>query len=208
MITVVISSYKYGHLAAHCVESILSQSVKPERIMFVDDCAGDCSHIQKHYPEVEYYENPENYGTVKNFQNMLNKVTSEYCMFIGADNWLRSDAVEMFTKIIDLEQPDIITYDMILTGELKDTRIKYHMDEINRHQGDYYWRKDHRHHGSMLYKTEMAKSVGGYERYGNSHQTLEDLGLWHKMINAGAKVSNINEAFLYYRHHRVNNNRY
>jgi len=129
-------------------------------------------------------------------------------MFIGADNWLRSDAVEMFTKIIDLEQPDIITYDMILTGELKDTRIKYHMDEINRHQGDYYWRKDHRHHGSMLYKTEMAKSVGGYERYGNSHQTLEDLGLWHKMINAGAKVSNINEAFLYYRHHRVNNNRY
>lgn len=208
MITIVISSYKYGHLAAHCVESILSQSVKPERIMFVDDCAGDCTHIRKHYPEVEYYENPENYGTVKNFQNMLNKVTSEYCMFIGADNWLRSDAVEMFTKIIDLEQPDIITYDMILTGELKDTRIKYHMDEINRHQGDYYWRKDHRHHGSMLYKTEIAKSVGGYERYGNSHQTLEDLGLWHKMINAGAKVSNINEAFLYYRHHRVNNNRY
>lgn len=208
MITIVISSYKYGHLAAHCVESILSQSVKPERIMFVDDCAGDCTHIRRHYPEVEYYENPENYGTVKNFQNMLNKVTSEYCMFIGADNWLRSDAVEMFIKIIDLEQPDIITYDMILTGELKDTRIKYHMDEINRHQGDYYWRKDHRHHGSMLYKTEMAKSVGGYERYGNSHQTLEDLGLWHKMINAGAKVSNINEAFLYYRHHRVNNNRY
>lgn len=208
MITVVISSYKYGHLAAHCIESILSQSVKPERIMFVDDCAGDCTHIRRHYPEVEYYENPENYGTVKNFQNMLNKVTSEYCMFIGADNWLRSDAVEMFIKIIDLEQPDIITYDMILTGELKDTRIKYHMDEINRHQGDYYWRKDHRHHGSMLYKTEMAKSVGGYERYGNSHQTLEDLGLWHKMINAGAKVSNINEAFLYYRHHRVNNNRY
>jgi glycosyltransferase involved in cell wall biosynthesis len=200
MITVVVSSYKYGHLAAHCVESLLSQSEKPERILFVDDCAGDCAHIHKYYPEIEYYENPENYGTVKNFQNMLSKVTSEYCMFIGADNWLRSDAVEMFTKIIDL--------DMILTGELKDTRIKYHMDEINRHQGDYYWRKDHRHHGSMLYKTEMAKSVGGYERYGNSHQTLEDLGLWHKMINAGAKVSNINEAFLYYRHHRVNNNRY
>ncbi len=208
MITVVISSYKYGHLAAHCVESILSQSVKPERVMFVDDCAGDCAHVQKLYPEIEYYENPENYGTVKNFQNMLEKVTSKYCMFIGADNWLRSDAIKMFTTLIDLEQPDIITYDMILTGELKDTRIKYHMDEIVRHQGDYYWQRDNKHHGSMVYRTELAKAVGGYMKRDQSHQTLEDLSLWERMIGAGARISNLNDAFLYYRHHRVNNNTY
>ena len=208
MITVVVSSYKYGHLAAHCVESILSQSVQPERVMFVDDCAGDCAHIHKHYPEIEYYENPENYGTVKNFQNMLDKVTSEYCMFIGADNWLRSDTVELFHKIIDIQHPDIITYDMILTGQLKETRIKYHMDEIQRYQGDYYWRKDHSHHGSMLYRTHLAKSVGGYSKYGESHQTLEDLGLWHKMISVDAKVANINQGLLYYRHHRENYNKY
>lgn len=208
MITVVVSSYKYGHLAAHCVESILSQSVKPERVMFVDDCAGDCAHIHKHYPEIEYYENPENYGTVKNFQNMLNKVTSKYCMFIGADNWLRSDAMKIFKTFIDLGNPDIITYDMILTGELKETRIKYHANEIVRYQGDYYWRRDNKHHGSMVYRTELAKSVGGYTKYNESHQTLEDLSLWDKMINAGAKVANINEAFLYYRHHRDNFNKY
>ena len=130
MITVVVSSYKYGHLAAHCVESLLSQSEKPERILFVDDCAGDCAHIHKYYPEIEYYENPENYGTVKNFQNMLSKVTSEYCMFIGADNWLRSDAIKTFRKFIDMDRrPDIITYDMVLTGELKSTRIKHHPNE-------------------------------------------------------------------------------
>jgi len=208
MITVVISSYKYGHLAAHCVESILSQSVKPQKIMFVDDGVGDCRHISEHYPEVEFHENPENYGTVKNFQNMLDGVKTEYCMFIGADNWLRSDTIKLFNAIIELENPDIITYDMILTGELKQTRIKYHPDEIHSHEGDYYWRKDHRHHGSMLYRTSLAKSVGGYTRYGNSHQTLEDLGLWNKMINGGAKVSNINQALLYYRHHRDNFNKY
>jgi len=208
MITVVISSYKYGHLAAHCIETILSQSTQPQRIMFVDDGVGDCRHIPILYPQIEFHENPKNVGTVQNFQNMLEKVDSEYCMFIGADNWLRSDTVDMFHKIIDINHPDIITYDMILTGEIKETRIKYHMDEIHRHQGDYYWRKDHKHHGSMLYRTALAKSVGGYTRYGEFHQTLEDLGLWHKMINAGAKVCNINEAFLYYRHHRINNNKY
>lgn len=209
MITVVVSSYKYGHLAAHCVESILGQSELPERIMFVDDCAGDCAHISKHYPEVEYYENPENYGTVKNFQNMLDKVTSEYCMFIGADNWLRSDAIEMFTKIIDINNPDIITYDMLLTGQLKDTRVPYHREEINRHQGDYYWSRKLKHHGSMLYRTYLAKSVGGYDRLNNwSHQTQEDLSLWNRMINSGASVHHIEHSLLYYRHHRENFNKY
>lgn len=208
MITVVISSYKYGHLAAHCIESILSQSKQPERILFVDDCAGDCSHIHKLYPQIEYSENPENYGTVKNFQNMLDKVTSKYCMFIGADNWLRSDAIESFYKTIDLVNPDIITYDMIMTGEMKDTRIKYHMDEIERYQGDYYWKREYKHHGSMVYRTEMAKSVGGYTKYNDSHQTLEDLSLWNKMVNANAKVCYVNSGLLYYRHHRENNNRY
>jgi glycosyltransferase involved in cell wall biosynthesis len=39
MITLVIASYHYGHLAAHCIESILAQSKRPQRIIFVDDGA-------------------------------------------------------------------------------------------------------------------------------------------------------------------------
>ncbi len=209
MITVVVSSYKYGHLAAHCVESLLSQSEKPERILFVDDCAGDCAHILKHYPEIEYYENPENYGTVKNFQNMLDKVISEYCMFIGADNWLRSDAIELVSKIIDLESPDIVTYDMILTGTLKEKRAAYHREEIKRHQGDYYWTKNKTHHGSMVYRVNLAKQVGGYSKIEHNFvHTCEDWSLWNKMTAADAKVAYINEALLYYRHHKENFNQY
>ena len=41
-ITVVIASYQYGHLAAHCIESVLCQSRKPDKILFVDDGVGDC----------------------------------------------------------------------------------------------------------------------------------------------------------------------
>ena len=209
MITVVISSYKYGHLAAHCVESILSQSTKPERILFVDDCAGDCSHIHKMYPEVEYFENSENLGTVNNFQNMLQKVNTEYCMFIGADNWLRSDAIELAQKIIDLEKPDIVTYDMILTGEKKQTRVSHHNNEIERYHGDYYWTKKNSHHGSMIYRTELAKQVGGYTKIKHNFiHTCEEWSLWNKMTAAGAKVLYIDEPLLYYRHHRANFNTY
>ena len=140
---------------------------------------------------------------------MLSKVTSEYCMFIGADNWLRSDAIKTFRKFIDMDRrPDIITYDMILTGELKSTRIKHHPNEVSRLHGDYHWRRAGQHHGSMLYRTELAKAVGGYTKYNDSHQSLEDLSLWTKMNNAGAKVLYIDEPLLYYRHHRANFNTY
>ena len=209
MITVVISSYRYGHLAAHCIESILSQYKQPEKIFFVDDGVGDCTHLQKLYPEVEFTFRNHNLGTVNNFQDMLNKVDTKYCMFIGADNWLRSDAISLFWKTIEITDTDIITYDITLTGEKKNTRVPHHRNEMVHYQGDYYWNRDSKHHGSMLYRVSLAKSVGGYTRLNDwSHQTQEDFSLWNKMIGAGAKVQHVKEPLLYYRHHRENYNRY
>jgi hypothetical protein len=52
--TCVIASYHYGHLAANCIESVLCQTKKFNTILFVDDGAGDCEHLIKIYPEVEF----------------------------------------------------------------------------------------------------------------------------------------------------------
>ena len=35
MLTVIVASYRYGHLAAHCIESLLSQTKAPDKILFV-----------------------------------------------------------------------------------------------------------------------------------------------------------------------------
>ena len=98
MITVVIASYKYGHLAAHCIESLLSQTKAPARILFVDDGAHDCGHLPNLYPDIEYILRPRNLGTVDNFHDVLMKINTEYVLFIGADNWLRSDAIELLSN--------------------------------------------------------------------------------------------------------------
>ena len=98
-ITVVIASYKYGHLAAHCIESILAQTKPADKILFVDDGVGDCSHLPPIYPEVEYILRDKNLGTVENFQDMLMRVTTERCMFIGADNWLRPDTLQILNNV-------------------------------------------------------------------------------------------------------------
>lgn len=199
MITIVISSYQYGHLASHCIESILSQTKKPERILFVDDGAGDCKHLPKLYPEIEYVLRNENLGVVDNFDDMLMRVRSPYVMFVGADNWLRSDAVELLSMV----QTDIMTYDIMVTGELKDEIRNRHPNEIHSYQGDIHWQR-RGHHGSMLYRTKLGQWFGYKKRVENSAHTEEDWNLWNKMIASGASVSYLPQALLYYRRHREN----
>lgn len=198
-LTIVISSYRYGHLAAHCIESVLSQTVLPNRILFVDDGVGDCHHLKELYPQVEYVFREENLGTVKNFQDMLMRVETEYTMFLGADNWLRDDTVELLLK----EDSDIITYDIFVTGDLKD---KFYLSGLNngftKHQGGYYWSRKGGHHGSMVYRTSIGQKAG-YDASGGKNSE-EDLVLWDRMRRDGATVTHVEEALLYYRRHKEN----
>ncbi|WP_392436985.1 glycosyltransferase family 2 protein [Cruoricaptor ignavus] len=202
-ITIVISSYKYGHLAAHCIESILSQTRLPDKILFVDDGVGDCFHLAQLYPHIDFTFRKKNLGIAENFDDMLKKVDTDYCMFLGADNWLKSNAVEEFLK----HDMDIITYDIILTGELKDELTNSFPSEIQPYNGDLYWTRKMKHHGSMVYRTKIAQKFGYKKRDGATYSD-EDWVLWDKMIEDGATVAYINEAFLFYRRHKENFNNY
>jgi glycosyltransferase involved in cell wall biosynthesis len=197
-ITVVIASYQYGHLAAHCIESVLCQSRKPDKILFVDDGVGDCNHLPKIYPEVEYVLREKNMGTVANFQDMLMRVTTDKCMFLGADNWLRADTLEILDKI----DADVVIYDIVVTGDSKKGLFARHGKEMTPYQGDLYWPRDKKHHGSMMYKTKLAQSIG-YQGTGGKHSE-EDHYMFRQMVKRGAKMHWVKEGLLYYRRHREN----
>jgi glycosyltransferase involved in cell wall biosynthesis len=201
MITVVIASYQYGHLAAHCIESLLSQTCMPERILFVDDGAKDCAHLPLLYPDIEFILRPHNLGTVSNFQDILMGVDTEYVLFIGADNWLRSDSIELLTAHAGA---DIVTYDIVVTGELKAEITLRVPGQTHVHQGDLYWDRQGLHHGSMMYRTALGKQIGYQKRFAERANPQEDWNLWDKMREQGASVSSIQEGLLYYRRHREN----
>lgn len=198
-ITVVISSYHYGHLASHCIESVLCQSRPADKILFVDDGAGDCAHLPLIYPEVEYVLRPKNIGTVDNFQDMLMRVDTDKCMFVGADNWLRADTLEILDKV----EADVVLYDIVVTGDSKKGLLSRHGKEMTPYSGDLYWDRQNKHHGSMLYNTKLAQSIG-YKRYGNSGHSQEDLYMFNEMNRRGARIEWIKEGLLYYRRHREN----
>jgi len=200
MITVVIASYRYGHLAAHCIESLLSQTISPARILFVDDGGFDCNHLPALYPDIEYVLRDENLGVVDNFQDMLFRVNTEYVLFIGADNWLRSDAIEMLSNA----SADIVTYDVIVTGELKKDILMRIPIQALPHQGDLYWNRQEQHHRSMMYRTALGQKIGYKKRYEDGAHPQEDWNLWDKMLEQGASVASIKEGLLFYRRHREN----
>lgn len=200
-LTIVICSYKYGHLASQAIESVLAQTAKPDKIMLVDDGVGDCKHLPNIYPEVEYVFREKNLGTVDNFQDMLNRVTTDYVMFLGADNWLETNTVETPSEWT----ADIIMYDIIVTGEYKEEILKRHPHQVMKWGGDYRWDRSSGHHGSMMYKVNKAKEVGGYND-GYGKRTLEDQSLYERMINNGATKVHIPRPLLHYRRHRENFN--
>lgn len=208
---VVISSYKYGHLASHCIESVLCQTKKFDNIWFVDDGAGDCQYLLKLYDDrgINFVIRENNLGIVGNFSDMLmNKVNTDYVMFLGADNWLRPDTLELLSYQMDKPVADIVTYDIIVTGELREEIQNTYSSWMHKHEGDYYWSRRMQHHGSMLYNVKMAKKLGGYARNNISGRTDEDLNLWDKMIKDGAVVKHLSQALLYYRRHKENFNKY
>lgn len=202
-VTIVISSFHYGHLAAHCIESVLSQTHKPDKILFVDDGVGDCFYLKDLYPEVDFFFRKKNLGTVANFDDMLYKVKTDMCMFLGADNWLRSDTLEILMK----EDADVVMYDVIVTGVKKDEIFDNYNSQMTTYQGDYYWYRTNKHHGSMLYSTKLAQKFG-YKRHDKGKYTAEDLVLWNNMVKAGATLKHIPEGLLFYRRHKENFNKY
>jgi glycosyltransferase involved in cell wall biosynthesis len=199
MITVIIASYRYGHLAAHCIESLLSQTFPPSKILFVDDGGMDCKHLPSLYPDIDYVLRSQNLGTVHNFQDMLSRVETEYVLFIGADNWLRSDSIELLSTA----STDIVTYDIVVTGELKEEILTRVPGETHPHLGDLYWDRQEQHHGSMMYRTEFGQRVGYQRRFDHGHPQ-EDWNLWDKMLEQGATVASLKEGLLFYRRHREN----
>lgn len=195
-----IASYRYGHLAAHCIESILSQTVAPTRVIVVDDGAGDCAHLPKLYPWMEFVLRDTNLGISRNFQDILDRIETEYAIFLGADNWLRSDAIELLSA----QTADIVTYDITVTGPLRNEIKRRHPGEVTARQGDLYWSRKNKHHGSMMYRARLAKEVGYANRVEGSPYPEEDWNLWNRMRENGATVAHIDQALLYYRRHYEN----
>lgn len=214
MITVCIMSYRYGHLIAQAIESILSQTQLPSHVVIVDDGVGDVAPVAQKYIadfrqlgiETIMVDRERNLGIVDNFNDILiNSVHTPRVIFLGADNYLRPDALEILSKV----KADIVSYDIALFGaeavkfaavagatEVKDG---YHIWRFSK--GDI--NLENYIHGSSLYNAEIAKRYG-YKASGNFLYSEEDWMLFRAMLAGGASHVHVPEPLLFYRRHKMN----
>lgn len=220
-VSVVIVSYNYGMYAAQAIDSILSQTQIPDRILYVDDCSAkdDVGYEVAKKFGVEVIRREGNYGVLKNFQDILfNQVKTDRMIMLGADNWFRNDAIEKMAA----EEADIVSTDYYTTGSgVKETRIAANPKYV--YENGYYIRKFPHYdsperlkakilnknfiHGSSMFNVILSRACGGYKIMtpnSSGKRLSEDWGNWRGMIAGGARVNHIAEPLLYYRKHRFN----
>jgi glycosyltransferase involved in cell wall biosynthesis len=106
-LTVLICNYNHGQYINTLIQSILAQSLKPTKIIIIDDGSTDSSH-----KELQKYENNDLFEINLNFKNLgvifrLNQgiklVKTEYFMVYGADDIIvNKNAFEISINYLNL----------------------------------------------------------------------------------------------------------
>lgn len=110
-ISVIVPVYNTENYIEKCLESLIHQTRKEEiEIIVVNDGSTDHSEekIKKYEKHIKYYAK-ENEGIAKTRNFGIEKATSEYVMFVDADDYVDTTLVEKLEPYLD-KQIDLIKF--------------------------------------------------------------------------------------------------
>jgi GT2 family glycosyltransferase len=199
-ITVIIPCYNYEDYVGEAIESVLKQTLKPARIIVIDDGSTDNSRavIKKYEKDgIELIERP-NSGVIaaKNFGIKLS--TTSWTVFLDADDKLTPDYLEMVYKR-SKDGFDVVYTDIQYFGS-KDEILKAGSYNFNRFLGT-----GNFVHNSALVATYLLKQVNGYKEV--MRGGYEDWELYITLAEAGARFGYVAKPILLYRQHEQHSSR-
>ena len=105
---IVIPSYNHVQYLPEAIESCLTQTVKPDEIIVVDDGSQDNSlEIARKYPVKVISQTNRGLASARN-SGIMNS-TSEYILFLDSDDKLMADAVSRIEDMINDTNADVIS---------------------------------------------------------------------------------------------------
>jgi glycosyltransferase involved in cell wall biosynthesis len=92
-ITTVIPTFRRPRLLKRAIESVLSQSVDGLKVCIYDNASGDeteevVAQYARQDPRVYYFKNAENIGSMNNFTQAIEAVTTDYYSILSDDDFL------------------------------------------------------------------------------------------------------------------------
>ena len=104
----IIPNFNDYHFLKDCPNSVLSQSIPFDQIIFIDDASTDESlafvwQVLKDRPEASVITNRENKGTVLSINHALEHCTCDYVLFLSANDFISPHLVERFHATIKVD---------------------------------------------------------------------------------------------------------
>lgn len=223
-VSCIIASYNYGDFLIEAIESVLRQTIVPDKILISDDCSTDDTQLiaesyVKMYPKlIKYNRNDKNLGIINHFNKAMTLVKGDYIFFLGADNRLLSNYVEECIKGLEKDKGIGIAYTdyalfgsrarLIYTGFndlfkgqiIENTYYQINFPEFdNRELILEELKKGNFIHGSSMFRREAFNEVGGYVKTTDP----EDYNLFFRIFNQGWGIVKIKNTNLEYRQHSV-----
>ena len=109
MISIITSSYNYGHYIAETIQSVLNQTYTDWELIVVDDFSTDNSvDVIKSFNDsrIKLFINEENIGLSKTIQRGLKEASGDWVVFLESDDLITSDYLEKKIKIAE-SYPDV-----------------------------------------------------------------------------------------------------
>ncbi|HET7529298.1 MAG TPA: glycosyltransferase [Candidatus Saccharimonadales bacterium] len=194
-VTVVIPCYNYEAYVSKAIDSALNQSLKPERIIVIDDGSTDGSReaisAYKSNPLVEIIHK-KNEGVVA-AKNLGIKLSQTYwTIFLDADDIMQPNYIEKLVKLANSGLYDVAYTDMEYFGAAHDIFRSRPFSIFPMLQRNYI-------HNSALIKTSRLRQVGGYKQ--EMKEGLEDWELYLSLAEVGSRFGYLPEAIFKYRQH-------
>lgn len=187
-----------------CMESIISQTVKPDEIVIVLD--GEISnelersvnkYVEKYPKLIKIIANQENKGLGLALAEGIPACKNEIIARMDTDDIARKDRFEkqllMFMNDSDLDicGSHIIEFEGTIDNKLAERRVPITHDEIAKYQRQ----RSAFNHMTVMYKKSSVLKAGNYEHC----PLMEDDMLWVRMLLSGARCANINDFLVYAR---------
>jgi len=196
-VSVLMSTYNSESRVSHSIESILKQSYKNIEFLIVDDCSADntfgiLQEYSKKYETIKVFKNDLNIGLTKSLNLLIAKSNGDFIARQDDDDISYPDRIKTQVEILLNSNADFCsTRALTNPGKNKIPGISYFfpIKVLLKFKNPFI-------HGTLLFKKEILKGVGGYDEnfyYSQDLKLIVDLiqkGYNYKIINKVLYVLN------------------
>ncbi len=109
-ISILIPAYQSSKTIGTCLDSIFKNKMDQVEVIVLNDGSKDDLEeaIRPYRNRIDYYVHEQNEGIAKTRNDLMEKVTGDYFLFIDSDDYVKEDLIQTLKKNIDDE--DILAF--------------------------------------------------------------------------------------------------